>query len=110
MARKEITQYFDDLDGAPLNDDQVHIVRFSLEGTNYVLDLSAENATKLHEALQPFIDVARKETATTRRATAPRRNNRAKEIRKWAQDNGYDVADRGKIPTEVIDAYDAAHK
>lgn len=110
MARKEITQYFDDLDGALLNDDQVHIVRFALEGTNYVIDLSADNAAKLREALQPFIDVARKDTAsTTRRAAAPRRNNRAKEIRKWAQDKGYDVADRGKIPTEVIDAYDAAH-
>lgn len=109
MARKEVTQYFDDLDGTHLHDEDVNVVRFALDGTHYVVDLSSANAAKLRSALQPFIDVARKETPAVKRQAAPRRNTRAKTIRKWAQDQGLDVADRGKIPTEIIDAFDAAH-
>jgi Lsr2 len=31
------------------------------------------------------------------------------QIRQWAQANGYDVSERGRIK-EIIDAYDEAHK
>ncbi|GLZ79523.1 hypothetical protein Afil01_43300 [Actinorhabdospora filicis] len=31
------------------------------------------------------------------------------EIRKWAVEGGYGVADRGKLPTAIIEAYRAAH-
>jgi hypothetical protein len=31
------------------------------------------------------------------------------EIRSWARDNGFQVAVRGAIPREVLDAYYAAH-
>lgn len=31
------------------------------------------------------------------------------EIRKWALEGGYGVADRGKLPVAVIEAYRAAH-
>ncbi|CAB0738315.1 Lsr2 family protein [Corynebacterium diphtheriae] len=47
MARREITQYFDDIDNTPLTEDQVHVVRFGVNGINYVLDLSADNAQKI---------------------------------------------------------------
>ncbi|WDN55858.1 Lsr2 family protein (plasmid) [Streptomyces clavuligerus] len=30
-------------------------------------------------------------------------------IRIWARTNGHEVADRGVIPRNVVDAYDAAH-
>jgi hypothetical protein len=30
-------------------------------------------------------------------------------VRAWAKDNGYEVADRGRLPAEITDAYLAAH-
>ncbi|MCS7477364.1 Lsr2 family protein [Umezawaea endophytica] len=32
------------------------------------------------------------------------------EIRAWARENGMQVADRGRIPGDVTDAYEAAHR
>lgn len=32
----------------------------------------------------------------------------ARKVREWAKANGYDVPDRGKLPTEVVEAYRAA--
>ncbi len=52
MARKEVIQYIDDLDGTPLNEDDVKVVRFGYQGRNYYLDLSADNAAKFDEVLR----------------------------------------------------------
>jgi len=30
-------------------------------------------------------------------------------IRSWANQNGYKVSDRGRVPAAVVEAYDAAH-
>ena len=30
-------------------------------------------------------------------------------MRAWARENGYEVADRGRLPAEIADAYTAAH-
>lgn len=32
-----------------------------------------------------------------------------KAVRDWARDNGYTVSQRGRVPTEIRDAYTAAH-
>ena len=42
MARREITQFFDDLDNAPLSEEEVNVVDFSVNGIDYTLDLSAK--------------------------------------------------------------------
>ncbi|WP_018119443.1 histone-like nucleoid-structuring protein Lsr2 [Corynebacterium mastitidis] len=115
MARKEITQFFDDLSGTPLTEDEVQAIPFSLGKDNYIIDLSPENAEKFREALKPYTEVARKNVAPApaRRSRqwgqGSSRNNRAKEIRQWAMDQGKDIAARGKIPAEVIEAYEQAH-
>jgi uncharacterized protein DUF2637/Lsr2 protein len=41
------------------------------------------------------------------RPGARRTSNGAK--RRWARFNGYDVSDRGRLPSEVSEAYEAAH-
>lgn len=103
MARREITQYYDDLDKSPLTEDELRVIRFSLDGTDYTLDLSQQNADKFLELLEPYLAVAN--TAPTDRAAAA---NPA-DIRAWAAKNGHQVANRGKIPTKVIDAFRAAN-
>lgn len=103
MARKNVTQYFDDLDNTPLDKDELRVIRFGLHGKNYVLDLSEKNAETFLKLLEPYVQVAQ-ETAD--------RDNRLIEpaaVRKWAQKEGLTVADRGKIPFEIIDAYKQAH-
>ncbi|MCZ9309564.1 histone-like nucleoid-structuring protein Lsr2 [Corynebacterium uberis] len=112
MARKEITQYFDDLDDTPLEGNEVNVIRFGFDGTDYIIDLSSENADKFRAALAPYLKVARKHTnhASGRRNSGAARNSRAREIRQWAQDQGKNIANRGKIPSEVIEAYNQAHQ
>lgn len=103
MARREITQYYDDIDNSPLREDELHVVRFSMAGTDYVLDLSKENAREFHETLAPFIQAARQAPADAARRVNPR------EVRKWAQQQGMAIAHRGKIPFAIVDAYNEAH-
>ncbi|MGV0436333.1 histone-like nucleoid-structuring protein Lsr2 [Corynebacterium mastitidis] len=111
MARKAMTQYFDDLNGTPLESDEVNVVLFGLDGTNYVVDLSAENAEQFRELFAPYLKVARKHVGTVNghRNSGAARNSKAREIRQWALDQGKDIALRGKIPTEVIETYNQAH-
>lgn len=103
MARQEITQYFDDLDATPLSEGQVKIIRFSFDGTDYVLDLSEDNARAFYETLDPFLKVARKDTKDVLKKVNPA------DVREWAQSKGMEVANRGKIPQEVMRAYRDAH-
>ena len=42
-----------------------------------------------------------------RRAAAPQATTA--EIRAWARENGHRVSDRGRMPAEVVAAYEAAH-
>ncbi|MDM4721862.1 Lsr2 family protein [Micromonospora sp. WMMA1363] len=114
MARQTITQLIDDLDGG----DADQSIEFSLDGRAYTIDLSDENATTLRQALSPFVAAGQRVgrasghngiTRAVRGATASaQRSTRARnqEIREWASANGYDVSERGRIPVEVVEAYD----
>lgn len=112
MARREITQYFDDLDNSPLTEAELNVVRFSVDGTDYTLDVSADNAARFRELLNPYVEKARivppAPRTTRRRGSADANRSRTREIRQWAQERGIEVASRGKIPQNVIDAFDAA--
>ena len=113
MAKKTITILTDDLDGEelPLG---TRSTRFSLDGVEYEIDLSADNARALSEALSPYISAGRR-VGGSRAASAPRARakstdaDRLQAIRSWAQGNGYTVGDRGRIKAEIVDAYDAAN-
>lgn len=98
----------DDLDGSKAE----RTISFAIDGASYEIDLSRKNANAFEKLVAPYVGAARKiKTARGRRAstTSTRsRRNRA-EIRQWAQRQGYEVGDRGRIPTNVIDAYNTAH-
>jgi len=116
MAQQTTVRFIDDLDGS----DASGTFDFSLEGRNYQIDLSDDNAAKLRDALAPFIDVARKAAGrSTGRGRAPRQTAvpdkpaRSKRedttaIRDWAREHGHKVSDRGRIPKSVLEAYQAA--
>lgn len=108
MASKVQIVLIDDIDGGEAD----ATVSFSLEGTNYEIDLSEANVESLREALAPFIDAGRRVAGgkkSSRRASAGGRGNKSAEIRAWAQANGIDVSARGRIPAEVVAKFEAAH-
>ena len=110
MAQKTTVKFVDDLDGS----DASGTFDFSLEGRNYQVDLSDQNAGKLRDALAPFIGVARK-TGGRRRGRTQRQTDKPLQssredtaaIREWARANGHTVSDRGRISKSVMEAYRA---
>lgn len=110
MAQKVQIILEDDLDGGEADE----TVSFALDGTSYEIDLNEANATKMREALAPYVGHARKVTGSRggRRSSTKSAGGSGpspKEVREWARENGHDVPDRGRIPAEVREAYDAAH-
>jgi hypothetical protein len=106
MAQKVQVLLVDDLDGGEADE----TVSFSLDGTAYEIDLSDKNATKIREALAPFISSARKAgTAKRRRARGTSNRERSADIRAWAKERGIKVNERGRIPANVVAQYEAAH-
>lgn len=113
MARKVVYQIVDDLDGKELAPGQGETVKFGLDGVEYEIDLGSENAEALRESLAAYVKVARRVGGRQSRGTrvnlpssGPKRDLAA--IRKWARANGYEVADRGRIPGEIIEAYEGS--
>ena len=104
MAKQVITLLTDDLDGGEAD----RTVEFGLDGVNYTIDLSEKNAGKLRKALDPYLNVAtrvgrsggtrgRAARAAPSTGRASRDQNQA--IREWASKNGYEVSERGRIPS-----------
>ena len=104
MARRTFVELVDDMDGGKADE----TVSFALDGVAYEIDLSAENASELREALGVWAGKARRVGGRRQRGTTTPGEDTAA-IRAWAQDNGYNVGDRGRIPDEVRQAYKDAH-
>lgn len=114
MARTPKTTYIitDDLTGEEISEEEAQSISFTYAGTSYELDLSSANAKKLDDFLAPYVDAARKVRGTSRfpKSSIERGVKRdLQKIRDWANSNGYEVAPRGVIKKEVLDAYEAAH-
>lgn len=110
MAQRVQIILEDDIDGS----EATETVAFGIDGTSYEIDLNEKNATALREALAPYVGHARKVGGGRRggrRSTSSNgaSDHSAREIRDWARSNGYTVPDRGRIPSEVREAFDAAH-
>jgi nucleoid-associated protein Lsr2 len=108
MAQKVHIVLEDDLDGS----DASQTVSFALDGTSYEIDLNDKNAAALRDALATYVGHARKVTGSRRgrRSAASATNGHsAKEIRDWARSNGHKVPERGRIPGDVREAFEAAH-
>lgn len=112
VAQKVSVVMSDDIDGSPA-DETVH---FGLDGIDYVIDLSAENADELRDALFRFVEVARRVSGRKKRGSPPmpnagpvvgtsERRARAQAIRAWARENGFEISERGRVSLEVESAF-----
>jgi hypothetical protein len=109
MAQKVQTIFIDDLDGSQAGG----TVRFGLDGTDYEIDLNAEHAQQLRDALARYVGAARRISGTARRPSRTGRRPQANglnttEVREWAKAQGIDVKDRGRVPAELIVKFKAA--
>jgi hypothetical protein len=100
----------DDLDGETADE----TIEFGIDGKNYEIDLSKDNAGRLRDVLASYVAAARRANGRRRGGGAPsapqgrrpsidREQNQA--IREWARKRGMKVSDRGRIPAEVLEAY-----
>lgn len=110
------TLLVDDFDGT----EAAETIRFGLDGKDYEIDLSAENAQWVRETMAAVIEKARRlpryKTATAGSAPAPRSHASAPgredrmAIRAWARENGWpDLGSMGVIAKKIQEAYVAAH-
>jgi hypothetical protein len=120
MAQKVVVSLVDDLDSSEADE----TVEFGIDGATYEIDLSESNAAALRDALADYVAHARRSggrrksaaaapAASSRRtsgggrAAVDREQNQA--IREWARKQGMTVSERGRIPSEVSEAYHKAH-
>ncbi|GAA2131477.1 Lsr2 family protein [Nocardioides bigeumensis] len=108
MAQKVNIVLVDDLDGSEASE----TISFGLDGATYEIDLNDKNAGKLRDALAPYLGHARKVTGAGRRgrkSSGGGSGPNPKQVRDWARSNGYEVSDRGRVPADVIAAFEAAN-
>ena len=109
MAQRVQVVLEDDVDGGAADE----TVTFALDGADYEIDLSSANAESLREGLAPWVASARRTGGRRKRATsaqAPTASTATKEIREWANGQGLAVSARGRVSSEVREAYAKAHR
>lgn len=124
MARK--TVLLDDYDGTELPDDTKPL-RVVVGNAEYEVYLSEENSAKFEEAIKPFIENAERVEQSSTRTQATRAaasgskaadRERNRKAREWARSTGFEypgadgkmrtLGDRGRVPEEVIKAWEEA--
>ena len=110
MAQKVHIVLEDDLDGS----EATQTVSFGLDGTSYEIDLNDKNAGALRDSLASYIGHGRKVSGSRRgrrsgSSSSSNDGSSAREIRDWARSNGHKVPERGRIPSTVREAFEAAH-
>ncbi|WDF35096.1 Lsr2 family protein (plasmid) [Arthrobacter agilis] len=121
MAQRVQVDLVDDLNG----EEAQETVRFGVDGIDYEIDLTTENAEKLRSTLSEYVNKGRKATTgrrgqggqsgqggqTSRSASTSRsKREETQRIRQWAQDNGHNPSSRGRITQSIVDAYNEAQK
>jgi nucleoid-associated protein Lsr2 len=111
MAQQVLVQLVDDLDGTASSD--VSTVSFALDGVTYEIDLSESNAERLRGSLTQYVESARRVGGRLKRGSKSAQNGsgtsaEAGLIRAWANENGYGLSGRGRIPSHVVEAYKEA--
>jgi hypothetical protein len=110
MATRTITTLTDDIDGSGADE----TVTFSFKGTEYQIDLSKKNLDKMVKALEPYTSAGRRtggrRSGSGRTTAAGADRAQLAKIRKWARANGHQVSGRGRISSDVQEAYHQAHQ
>lgn len=103
MARTMKVVLTDDIDGTPADE----TIEFSIDGNHYEIELNSDNAAKFRGAFEPYVSKARRVAGSrTPKKKASSSRVDATKVRDWARDNGFEVSARGRLSSEVIEAYE----
>jgi hypothetical protein len=109
VAQKTVLELVDDLDGGEADE----TVTFALDGVEFVIDLSEENAARLRDTLAEFVGHARRTGGRKQRGkVAPAATNGKPDtqaVREWARSQGEEVAERGRVPQALLIKFQEAH-
>lgn len=98
----------DDIDGT----DADLTIAFVINGDAYTLDLSKANSEKFYRDIEPYIKAARnrkrKKMSIVQGEVIAVEQRSA--IREWAKKKGYGISDRGRIPMDIIEAFNKEHE
>jgi hypothetical protein len=98
--QKTVITKIDDLTGKEY--DEGETITFVVQGEAFEIDLNNRNAAQFE---RPVGRTHRQ--GDGRKVKHDREYVRA--VRAWAQENGYSVSDRGRVPLSVYDAYEKAN-
>lgn len=102
MAQKVQVTQVSDLSG----EEGAETVRFSLDGTEYEIDLTPGEAAAMRSEVGPYIGKARKTGRPVRRGKRQASRSDLPDIRQFARARGFDINERGRVPARIIAEYD----
>ncbi|MET0820624.1 MAG: Lsr2 family protein [Aeromicrobium sp.] len=114
MAKKTIEVITSDLSGEELEPGQGETIRFSIGGSDYSIDLTDAEADELRSTFDKYVKVASRASSRGTQSTSRKSSGSGRtpeelaHIRAWAKENGHTVSERGRIKSEVLEAFDAA--
>lgn len=117
MAQVQQVTYVDDLTGETVDKSEIRTVKYVWEGVLYEIDVAQASYDKLALAIAPTIEMSRRVGAVklgslqqpaTGRGRTRGSDARNTKIREWAANNGYNVSERGRLPAQVLEAFEAA--
>ena len=96
----------DDIDGSAAD----RTVHFGWKGVEYEIDLSDAHAEEFAKVMEPWLKSGRR--SATSGSRGKRRGAKGtpagidpSAVRAWARSKGMDVSDRGRVPTNIVEAY-----
>lgn len=115
MAKQILTRLLDDLDGTEADE----TLTFALDGIAYEIDLTGSHALELRKYLERYIDAgtrtgrvgpgaqlsSSRSTYGSKSAAVKTSREENTRIREWATANGHQLAERGRIPQDIVSAY-----
>jgi hypothetical protein len=112
MAQKTVVVMTDDLTGGEAS----QTIHFSLDSTDYVIDLNDKNAAALRAEFEKYIEAGRRHRGEGAAAKPKRGASRAAgtgvdtaAVREWARAHGHEVSERGRVSKKIIEAFQAAN-
>jgi len=126
MVQRTIVQLTDDLDSKPIPEGKGETIRFSLDRQDYEIDLAEKNAKALRDTVSKYVAAARRTGSGSRRVSDTRgtgsgrgrsgqgrsetaRDYDPKAVRAWAESQGIEVSQRGRVPADLIAKFQEAN-
>jgi hypothetical protein len=117
VAQRTVVQLTDDLDGKAIPDGKGETVRFGLDSQDYEIDLGEKNAKALRDVVARYVAAGRRVGGGSRggrarsssASSSRTRDYDPKAVRAWAESQGLEVSQRGRVPSDLVTKFQEAN-